>query len=203
MPSTSARGAGRSRPAIRSRTSAAVGTSRASGPTESRLQASGTTPSAGTRPRVGRMPTTPQSAAGTRIEPLVSVPIAASAMPLATAAAGPELEPPLRRSGSCGLRQSPLCGLRPSMPQANSLVLPLPITTAPAARSRSTTGASASGWRTQPAPPAVVGIPATSTMSLTQIGIPASGRPGSVPPPRARSIASCSAASARAPSRSR
>ena len=177
MPLTSGRGDGDSRPVIRSRTSAAPATSLASGPTASRLQASGTTPSAGTRPRVGRMPTTPQRAAGTRIEPLVSVPIAASARPPATAAAGPELEPPVSRVGSQGLRQSPLCGLRPSMPQANSLVLPLPMTIAPAARSRATTVASRSGWRTHSAPPAVVGIPATSTMSLTQIGIPASGEP--------------------------
>ena len=43
----------------------------------------------------------PQAAAGMRIEPPVSVPIVASAMPAATLAADPPLEPPGDRVGSC------------------------------------------------------------------------------------------------------
>ena len=49
---------------------------RASGPTVSRLHAAGKTPSLGTSPHVGRWPVTPQSAAGIRTEPAVSVPSA-------------------------------------------------------------------------------------------------------------------------------
>ena len=41
------------------------------------------------------MPTMPCNPAGTRPDPAVSVPIAISASPAATAAAEPELEPPL------------------------------------------------------------------------------------------------------------
>ena len=62
----------------------------------------------GTRPRVGRMPTTPQSAAGTRIEPLVSVPTPPSAIPRGDrgrrAGAGAAAQP---RRGPRG------CGSRP------------------------------------------------------------------------------------------
>jgi hypothetical protein len=46
----------------------------------------------------------PQSEAGWRIEPPVSVPIAQGASPAATAAAEPPLEPPGTRCGSQGLR---------------------------------------------------------------------------------------------------
>ena len=49
----------------------------------------------------------PHSAAGWRIEPPVSVPIAHGASPAATAAAEPPLEPPGTRSGSHGLRTIP------------------------------------------------------------------------------------------------
>ena len=50
------------------------------------------------------MPTTPHKPAGWRIEPPVSVPIASGAMPAATHAAEPPLEPPGVRSRSHGLR---------------------------------------------------------------------------------------------------
>ena len=48
-----------------------------------------------TTPMVGLMPTMPCNPAGTRPEPAVSVPMAMSASPVATATAEPELEPPL------------------------------------------------------------------------------------------------------------
>ena len=124
------------------------------------------------------MPTAPHSDGGTRREPVVSVPTPPSAMPATTAAVAPDVDPPVTRSGSCGLRQSPWWGLRPSIPYASSLVWPLPTTTAPAARRRATAGASASGCQRHAAVPAVVGIPATSITSLTHTGIPHSGPGG-------------------------
>ena len=59
------------------------------------------------RPWVGRSPNTPHSAAGTRIDPLVSEPSASGTSDAATAAAEPPEEPPAMRSGSCGLRVAP------------------------------------------------------------------------------------------------
>ena len=47
-----------------------------------------------TTPRLGLIPTMPLSAAGIRPDPAVSVPIARSQMPSATATADPELDPP-------------------------------------------------------------------------------------------------------------
>src|ERR1700678_4151793 len=61
----------------------------ASGPTQSSDGASGIAPAALTRPVVGFNPTTPQHAAGIRMEPPESEPIAPETMPAATAAAGP------------------------------------------------------------------------------------------------------------------
>ncbi len=52
------------------------------------------TPSVETTPRVGLIPTIPLSAAGIRPDPAVSVPMARSQIPSATATAEPELEPP-------------------------------------------------------------------------------------------------------------
>ena len=45
------------------------------------------------RPTVGLKPTIPLTDAGHEMEPLVSVPIAISTKPLATATADPELDP--------------------------------------------------------------------------------------------------------------
>src|SRR5215831_1128265 len=66
--------------------------------------ASGMLPSLGTRPNVGLMPATPQSAAGIRMAPPVSLATAAGTRPAATAAADPPLEPPQMKSGLRGLR---------------------------------------------------------------------------------------------------
>ncbi len=57
----------------------------------------------------------------------------------------------------------------------SSQVLVLPTITAPAARRRRTTSASAVATRTSPSIPNRVGTPAMSTSSLTAIGIPSSG----------------------------
>ncbi len=58
-------------------------------------------------PSAGLKPTTPQSDEGMRIEPPVSLPIAQSHMPIATATADPPDEPPATRLGSSGLRTGP------------------------------------------------------------------------------------------------
>ena len=47
-----------------------------------------------TAPCVGRIPRSPQCAAGTRTEPVVSVPSATSTAPLATLTADPDEDPP-------------------------------------------------------------------------------------------------------------
>jgi hypothetical protein len=118
-------------------------TRRANTLTQSNERQAGTTPRTETMPRVGLAPTMPWKAAGTRPEPAVSVPSARSQIPSATATAEPELEPPATRVGSRASRTAPY-GLRvPTRPVANWSRLVLPRTSAPAARSRATAGASA------------------------------------------------------------
>ncbi|SHV67176.1 Uncharacterised protein [Mycobacteroides abscessus subsp. abscessus] len=73
----------------------------------------------------------PCSPAGTRPEPAVSVPIAISACPVATATADPELEPPLMYSGRRESDTAPYGERVPTSPVANWSRLVLPTTTAP------------------------------------------------------------------------
>ena len=87
---------------------------------------------------MGLSPTIPQSDAGWRIEPPVSVPIAHGAVPAATAAAEPPEEPPGTRSGSQGLRTGPKPEFSVEDPIANSSWFVLPSTGAPASRRRVT-----------------------------------------------------------------
>ena len=80
-----------------------------------------------------------------RIEPPPSEPWASVPMPAASAAAAPPLEPPGVRAVSCGLRVGPksrfsVVGRRPI-----SGVFVLPISTAPARRSRAMQAASPAG----------------------------------------------------------
>ena len=91
---------------------------------------------------MGFTPTTPQRAAGWRMEPPVSDPRASGAKPAATAAALPPLDPPGTRAGSWGLRVGPKAEFSVEEPMANSSRLVLPTITAPAPRTRSTTVAS-------------------------------------------------------------
>ncbi|MCY1221347.1 hypothetical protein D9M72_334000 [compost metagenome] len=88
------------------------------------------------------MPVMPENDAGWRIEPPVSVPVAAGARPAATAAAEPPDEPPGTRLVSHGLRTGPKCEFSLDEPIANSSILVLPSVTMPAAAMRSTTVAS-------------------------------------------------------------
>ncbi len=129
-----------------------------------------------TSPTVGFSPTTPFTAAGQVIEPSVSVPIAASTSPAATAAALPEDEPHGLRSSACGLRVWPPTPLQPEIEAfermfAHSDKFVLPRITASAARSLATSGASR--WVTLSSSamlPAVVGSgPSASMLSLSRI----------------------------------
>ena len=123
----------------------------------------------------------PQAAAGMRIEPPVSVPSVASAMPAATLTADPPLEPPGDRDGSCGLRAGPNAESSLVVPNANSCRFVLPTKTAPAWRRCAIAGASrAATWPSRTRDAAVVGTPRTSSRSLIEIGTPCSG-PRSMP----------------------
>src|SRR5699024_9440797 len=117
-------------------------------------------------PYVGFIPTVPVTAAGWRIEPPVSVPIARGASNPATAAADPPPEPPGMRAVSQGLWVAPNPECSVELPIANSSMFVLPRIGRPAARSFVTSVASYGGtqpWRIRL--PAVVGRPAVVQMS--------------------------------------
>src|SRR4029077_14302635 len=97
-----------SKPDIAVSTAALSPTERVMGPTWSRVQDSGNTPVRPTRPIVGLSPTTPHSAARIRVQPTGTVPTAAYHRPAPPAAAGPLLDPPAIRPGSCGLPAGPV-----------------------------------------------------------------------------------------------
>src|SRR5581483_3553833 len=118
-------------------------TVRASGPTWSSVHASGDIPARLTRPYVGFSPAMPQKLAGTRIEPPVSLPSATGTSLAATAAPDPLLDPPGTWPSAHGFAGVPSAGLTPVGPKASSWRCVVPTTTAPAARSRATTPASA------------------------------------------------------------
>src|SRR3954466_9655725 len=125
-------------------------------------------------PTLGLKPTAPQKLAGRRIEPTTCVPRPAGTMPAPTAAAEPLDEPPGVRFGSCGF-----CVLCHGWLEANSVVVVLPMITAPASRSACTLAAS----RFQSAPshigePWPVGMSAVSMMSLMATGMPSMGDSG-------------------------
>src|SRR3954468_24733532 len=92
-----------------------------------------------TLPYVGFSPTIPHSAAGWRIDPPVSVPIAHGAAPVATAAALPPDDPPGTRVGSQGLRTGPKAQFSVEEPIANSSWWVLASSGAPAPTTFSTT----------------------------------------------------------------
>src|SRR6476619_7031692 len=110
------------------------------------------------------------------MEPPVSLPSPIEANPAATAAALPPLLPPGTRDVSWGLRVGPNAEFSVLDPIANSSRLVLPMTIAPASRSRVTTVASYGGR--QPSrifDEHVVGTPRVQKLSLSAIGTPASG----------------------------
>src|SRR5581483_5670784 len=190
-------GSSGSGPARTESSAAASATHVAIGPAVSWTGEIGTMPRRLIMPIVGLMPTMPQALAGQTIEPSVSVPTASGARPAATPAAEPELEPDGLRSSAYGLTVWP-----PSVDQplvgcverkfAHSDRFALPRITAPAARSFPVRNASGGDTGSSAGEPAVVGMPATPTLSLTRTGMPYSGRGG----PGRVSLAAASAAAA-------
>src|SRR5919202_5519916 len=91
------------------------------------------------RPRWGFNPTSPQHAAGMRVEPPPSLACAIGTMPAATAASLPPEEPPVVRDWSHGLRVGPkrAVSVVGRMPHSGSVVVPT--ITNPAALRRATT----------------------------------------------------------------
>ena len=128
-------GSSGSGPAIACVSGAASATEAASGPAWSSDQLCGTIPPRPIRPKVGFSPTQPHMLAGMRIEPPVSEPRAAAHSPAATAAPEPPLDPPGDRPSPRGFTVGGV-----SIPQAYSCIRVLPISTAPASRSRRTAG---------------------------------------------------------------
>ena len=89
------------------------------------------------------MPTSPQAAAGIRIDPPPSDAVAAGTSPAATAAAEPPDEPPGVRVASQGLRVMPFASVAVHGKIVSSGTFVIPIGIAPAARSRRTPSESA------------------------------------------------------------
>src|SRR5438046_671849 len=108
-------------------------------------------PARETRPSVGLIPTSEHAADGQTIEPSVSVPTPSAAKFAAIAAAVPELEPQGLRSSTYGFLHWPPRALHPldellDRKLAHSERFAFPSRTAPAARSRAATAASAGGF---------------------------------------------------------
>ena len=129
-------------PALTSATRRAITPSTAISWNEIGRSSGGITVAAGTEPVDGLIEATPQQCAGLRSDPPRSLPRPSGVIPVARAAASPPLEPPAMRSGSHGLRVRP-CNAESvctRSPKSGRFVRPNGI--APAARSRSTWGAS-------------------------------------------------------------
>src|SRR5664280_2576465 len=150
----------------------------------------GTTPRTGTAPTVGLSPTTPFTEAGHTMDPSVSVPTASGTSPAATAAPDPEDDPPALRSRAHGLATSPPVADQPLVDRSERMLahsdrLVEASTTAPASRSRPTSGASRAGRPRSDAEPAAPGSPVTSMLSFTITGTPCNGPRDA---PRSRSM---------------
>src|SRR5262249_62142180 len=102
----------------------------------SRMNRKPTKPYGDTRPYVGLSPTTPLRLAGCLIEPPVSDPSAAMAMPVATATADPPDDPPGTRLKSHGFITGPYAEFSVDEPIANSSQFVFPIISAPASSRR-------------------------------------------------------------------
>src|SRR6478609_9756176 len=105
--------------------SARSSTLRAIGPCTPRLRSILLAGVCATRPILGRMPTMPQKLAGLRSEPPMSEPCANHAVPLASAAAAPPVDPAAERDRSHGLRVDPNTSLKVLAPAPNSGVFDL------------------------------------------------------------------------------
>ncbi len=104
----------------------------------------GKCPLLATMPALGLWAKRPQKAAGTRIDPPMSLPSSAPVRPAATAAAPPPVLPPAVSAGFQGFVVRPNSLLTDCQSAFATGTLVLPRITAPAARSRCTLGASSS-----------------------------------------------------------
>src|SRR5471030_1856525 len=129
------------------------------------------------------MPTMPANAAGWRIEPPVSVPVAPRQSPAATADADPPDEPPgtsfvSEPSRRHGLTTGPKHEVSFDEPMANSSLLSLPSSTAPSRHSCEVTVDSYGGTKLPRIfEHAVVRTPLVANRSLMPSGMPPSGAP--------------------------
>ena len=138
----------------------------------------------------------PQNAAGWRIEPPVSVPVAPSASRAATAAADPPDDPPGTSTALLSWRRfhgfstGPKAEVMLDEPMANSSMLALPRNTAPS-RSRLAVTVLSYGGTNGPRIrlPAVVRTPSVQNRSLIASGMPVSARAS----PRARAASAARA----------
>src|SRR5262249_57675402 len=113
-------------------------------------------------------PTRPGGGAGVQTDPPVSVPIEASAMPAATLAPDPPLDPPGDRAGSCGFLAGPNAESSFVVPNANSCRLVFPTNTAPACRRCAIDGAPrCATWPLRTRDAAAVAPPRLPRLSLT------------------------------------
>jgi hypothetical protein len=120
----------------------------------------------GMRPSVGFSTLIPQHWAGQRSEPSPSLPSPNGLIPVASAAASPPLDAPGVRDRSHGFTVAPHSSLSVCQRRVKLGQLVRPIGIAPAARIRSTTGASRPGYAPARAlSPTVVGVPARSMFS--------------------------------------
>ena len=133
-------------------------------------------PVMGMRPCVGLKPMMPVCAAGPRMEMARSVPRPSGDMPAAIAADSPPEDPPGVRSRFHGLLERPVSRLSLSVEYENSGRFVLASRMPPAAFSRATLVASASGVQLRKiGEPRWVGTPAVSMESLAVNGTPCSG----------------------------
>src|SRR4051794_16159441 len=130
----------------------------------------------GMRPYVAFSPGRPQNAAGMRIDPPPSPPVAIGTRPPATAAALPPEEPPGFFDSSHGLRLAPFSRVYVTLMPPNSLAVVRPHSTPPASRRRATIVASCDATRSANTRHASVsGHPRTAVSSFTPIGTPPNG----------------------------
>src|SRR4051812_516411 len=132
-------------------------------------------------PSVGLIPTSPLAPDGQTIEPSVSVPTAATARSAAAATPEPELEPHGLRSRTYGMFVWPPMPLQPLDDGPDRKLAPsegvaLPMMSAPAVFHCFAINRAGGVLPASTQDPGVVGIPVVSTLSLTMIGSPSSGR---------------------------
>jgi len=134
------------------------------------------------RARVGLRPTSPQQAAGARMDPKPSVACAMGSMREPTAAAAPPLEPPEMRPRSHGFLVGPYWRGSHVSERPSSQVLVRPKMTRPARLRRFTCSLSsaAGGESAKNFEPRVMGTPAREAVrSFMRYGTPRKGPSGS------------------------